>query len=198
MFNSLVTKYGLVAVFALMTAESCGIPIPSEVVVPLGGVLAAGGRWNVVTLAVTAAAAELVGALIAYGVAARWGEALLLGPGRYVGIRRHHVEMADRWFQRYGLPAVFFGRLLPAVRTYISFPAGLARVPLARFAVFTFAGSLLWDFGLALAGFELGRNFDRIASFLRAGGYLLGLALVLAVVAWWWRGRRSESPQPAD
>lgn len=198
MLNSLVTKYGLAAVFLLMTAESCGIPIPSEVVVPLGGVLAAGGRWNVAVLAVVAAAAELVGALIAYGVAARWGEALLLGPGRYVGIRRHHVELADRWFDRYGLPAVFFGRLLPAVRTYISFPAGLARVPLGRFALLTFAGSLLWDFALAFAGFELGSNFDRVASFLRGGGYLLGIALVVAVAVWWWRGRRSEAPQGAD
>lgn len=197
MFNSFVTKYGLAAVFLLMTAESCGIPIPSEVVVPLGGLLAAAGRWNVVELAVIAAAAELVGALIAYGVAARWGEALLLGPGRYVGIRRHHVELADRWFDRYGLPAVFFGRLLPAVRTYISFPCGLARVPLGRFALLTFAGSLLWDFGLAFAGFLLGRNFDRVASFLRAGGYLLAIALVVAIVVWWWRGRSSEGTQRA-
>ena len=198
MFQSLVTKYGLVAVFFLMLLESCGIPIPSEIVVPLGGVLAAAGRWNVVEVAVTAATAELVGALIAYGLAARWGEAILLGPGRYVGIRPHHVELADRWFQRFGVPAVFFGRLLPAVRTYLSFPAGLARVPLARFAIFTFAGSLIWDLGLAFAGYALGRNFDRIASFLRSGGYLLAVLLVVAVAVWWWRGRRSEVPQAAD
>ena len=193
-----MTKYGLAAVFALMAAESCGIPIPSEVVVPLGGVLAAGGRWNVAVVAVIAATAELVGALVAYGVAARWGEPLLLGPGRYVGIRRHHVEIADRWFQRYGLPAVFFGRLLPAVRTYISVPAGLARVPLLPFALLSYAGSLIWDFALAFAGFELGSNFDRIAAFLRGGGYLLGLAILVAVVAWWWRGRRSGEPEPAN
>ena len=198
MFQGLVTKYGLVAVFLLMTAESCGIPIPSEIVVPLGGVLAAAGRWNVFELAVVAAVAEVIGALIAYGLAARWGEALLLGPGRYVGIRTHHIELADRWFQRYGVPAVFFGRLLPAVRTYMSFPAGLARVPLGRFALFSFAGSLVWDTGLAFAGFALGRNFDSIAGFLRGGGYLLGLALLVALAIWWVRGRRSEAPQRTD
>src|SRR2546423_10267834 len=142
----LVSRYGLLAILVLMTGESCGLPIPSEVVVPVGGVLAGRGQLNLVAVVLVASVANLTGSLIAYGVAARWGEPALLGPGRWVGIRRHHVEIADRWFQRYGLWAVLFGRMLPVIRTYISFPAGMARVPLGRFVGLTFVGAVPWNF----------------------------------------------------
>src|SRR5437764_12492734 len=145
-----------------MVGESCGFPFPSEVIMPTSGLLAASGHMNLVAAIFAGAAANLVGSLIAYGVAARWGEPLLLGPGRYAGIRRHHLEIADGWFQRWGLPAVFFGRVLPVIRTYISFPAGLARVNLPWFSVLTFAGALPWCAALALAGYVLGTNYDRI------------------------------------
>lgn len=191
--SNLVATYGLVAVFFLMVAESCGIPFPSEVVMPTSGLLAAGGHLNLVAAIVVGAAANLVGSLIAYALAARFGEPLLLGPGRYVGIRRHHLEMADGWFQRYGLAAVFVGRVLPVIRTYISFPAGLARVDLARFAVLTFAGALPWCAALALVGYELGKNYDRISGPVEKAAIVIALLVVIVVVAWYVRGRR-ETP----
>lgn len=189
----LVTRYGLAAIFLLMTGESCGLPLPSEIVVPAGGVLAANGQLNLVAVALVATLANLAGSSIAYFLAARWGEPLLLGPGRWVGIRAHHVAVADSWFRRYGLIAVFFGRMLPVIRTYISFPAGLARVPFGRFAVLTVVGALPWNFALAWIGYTLGSHYDSVASFIQKGGYLIAIAILIVLVAWWWQGRRTQA-----
>ena len=191
--GGLVSRYGLAAILVLMTGESCGLPLPSEIVVPTGGLLAASGRLSLIAVVAAASVANLLGSLIAYGVAARWGTPFLLGPGRYLGIRRHHVEIADRWFQRYGLAAVFVGRLLPVVRTYISFPAGLARVPLGRFAGLTLLGAIPWNLALALAGYQLGDHYDQVAAFVQRGGYLFAVVILLVLAAWWVLGRRGEA-----
>ena len=193
--SNFIATYGLVAVFVLMVFESCGFPFPSEVVMPTGGLLAATGHMpgGLVAVIVAGAVANLVGSLIAYGVAARFGEPLLLGPGRYVGIRRHHLEMADGWFRRWGLPAVLIGRVLPVIRTYISFPAGLARIDLTRFSVLTFAGALPWCAALAIVGYVLGRNYDRISGPLEKAALVIALVVVVAVVVWYVRGRRETS-----
>jgi len=187
--SNLVATYGLVAVFVLMVAESCGIPFPSEVVMPSAGLLAATGHLNLVAAIVVGAFANLVGSLIAFGLAARFGEPLLLGPGRYVGIRRHHLEIADGWFRRWGLFAVFFGRMLPVIRTYISFPAGLARIDVARFALLTFVGALPWCAALALVGYELGKNYERVSGPVGTIALVIALLVVVAVVVWYVRGR---------
>src|SRR5947207_13319531 len=152
-----------------MVGESCGFPFPSEVIMPTAGVLAAAGHMNLVAAIIAGGLANLVGWLIAYWVAARFGEPLLLGPGRYIGIRRHHLELADGWFRRWGLLAVFLGRVLPVIRTYISFPAGLARIDLTKFSVLTLVGALPWCAALALVGYVLGRNYDRIRGPLEDG-----------------------------
>ena len=193
--SNFIATYGLVAVFVLMVFESCGFPFPSEVVMPTGGLLAATGHvpGGLVAVIVAGAVANLVGSLIAYGAAARFGEPLLLGPGRYVGIRRHHLEMADGWFRRWGLPAVLIGRVLPVIRTYISFPAGLARIDLTRFSVLTFAGALPWCAALAIVGYVLGRNYDRISGPLEKAALVIALVVVVAVVVWYVRGRRETS-----
>ena len=187
--NNFVAAYGLVAVFVLMVGESCGLPFPSEVIMPTSGLLAAGGHMNLVAAIFVGAAANLVGSLIAYGLAARFGEPLLLGPGRYVGIRRHHLDIADGWFKRWGLVAVLIGRVLPVVRTYISFPAGLARVDLARFSILTFVGALPWCAALALVGYELGKNYDRISGPVEKAAIVIAVLVVVIVVAWYLRGR---------
>ncbi len=191
--SNFIAAYGLVAVFVLMVCESCGLPFPSEVIMPTGGVLAAAGHMNFAVLVVVGAAANLVGSLIAYGLAARFGEPLLLGPGRYVGIRRHHLELADGWFRRWGLLAVFVGRVLPVVRTYISFPAGLTRVDLMRFSILTFVGALPWCAALALVGYELGRNYDRISGPVQKIAIAIALAVLLVVIVWYVRGREPRS-----
>ena len=156
---------------------------------PTGGLLAATGHMNLVAAIFAGALANLVGSLIAYGVAARWGEPLLLGPGRYIGIRRHHLELADGWFRRWGLVAVLVGRVLPVIRTYISFPAGLAKVDLAKFSILTFVGALPWCAALALVGYVLGRNYDRISGPLEKGAILVAVLVAIVVVIWYVRGR---------
>lgn len=191
--SNFIASYGLLAVFVLMVIESCGIPFPSEVIMPTAGLLAAGGHMNLLAAIIVGAFANLVGSLIAYGLAARFGKPLLLGPGRYAGIRRHHLEIADGWFQRWGLFAVLAGRVLPAVRTYISFPAGLARVDLVRFSVLTFAGALPWCAALALVGFELGRNYQKVSDPIGKAAIVLALLVVAAVVVWYFRGRRETA-----
>jgi membrane protein DedA with SNARE-associated domain len=191
--SNFIGAYGLVAVFVLMVGESCGLPFPSEVIMPTSGLLAATGHMNLVAAIIAGAAANLVGSLIAYGLAARFGEPLLLGPGRYVGIRRHHLEIADGWFKRWGLLAVLIGRVLPVVRTYISFPAGLARVDLARFSSLTFVGALPWCAALALVGYELGKNYDRISGPVEKAAIGIAVLVVLVVIIWYLRGREPRS-----
>lgn len=184
-----VESYGLVAVFVLMTLESCGVPFPSEVVMPVAGVLAANGHLGFVPAVLAGAAANLVGSLIAYLLAARFGEAVVLGPGRWLGLSRRHLALAERWFDRYGLLATFLGRLLPAVRTYISFPAGLARVNLPRFAALTFVGALPWCAALTAAGYALGANYERVSGPIEKIAIVIALVVLAAIGFWIYRGR---------
>jgi membrane protein DedA with SNARE-associated domain len=190
--SNFVAAYGLLAVFVLMIAESCGVPFPSEVIMPTGGLLAATGHLNLYAAILAGALANLVGSLIAYSLAARFGEPLLLGPGRYIGIRRHHLELADGWFRRWGLWAVFTGRVLPVIRTYISFPAGLARIDLPRFSILTFAGALPWCAFLALVGYVLGRNYDRVSRPIETAAVALAALVALVVIVWYLRGREAR------
>ena len=193
--SNFIAAYGLVAVFVLMVFESCGFPFPSEVVMPTGGLLAATGHMpgGLVAVIVAGAVANLVGSLIAYASAARFGEPLLLGPGRYIGIRRHHLELADGWFRRWGLLAVFVGRVLPVIRTYISFPAGLARIDLLKFSALTLIGALPWCAMLALVGYELGRNYERISGPIEKGAVVLAVMVAIVVVIWYVRGRQAQN-----
>ena len=120
----------------------------------------------------------------------RYGEVLILGPGRRVGLTAGHLRLANRFFDRWGLFAVFAGRLLPVIRTYISFPAGLSRITVVPFTVATILGAVLWNLALAFAGFKLGQNYERVASAL--GPFTLPLAVIvlLLIVAAYYYGRR--------
>ena len=195
--SSLVSHYGVLAVLLLMAAESCGIPFPSEVIMPSAGVLAATGHMNLAEAILAGAAGNLLGSLVAFALAARFGEPLLLGPGRWIGIRAHHLELADGWFQRWGLWAVFLGRVLPVVRTYISFPAGLARINLVWFSVLTFVGALPWCIALALVGYGIGANYDRVSGPISKAAIVIAVLLALGLVAWYVRGRRAAARRRA-
>ena len=189
----LVETGGLLAVFVLMFAESCGVPAPSEVIMPFAGAFAAAGHLSLLGSILAGALGNLGGSLLAWGLAARFGEPLLLGPGRWIGLRRSHLASADRWFARHGLLAVFLGRLLPVVRTYISFPAGLARVRLAPFSVLTFVGALPWCAALAIAGYQVRDNYDRISKPIEYGAYVLAVLILAWLAVWFVRVRRAAS-----
>lgn len=194
--TTFVQNHGILAVLLLMAAESCGIPFPSEVIMPFAGFMASQGHISLAGAIVAGAAGNLIGSSVAYGLAALWGEPLLLGPGRYIGISRRHVESADAWFRRRGVWAVLIGRVLPVVRTYVSFPAGMARVPLLPFAVLTFLGSLPWCAALAAGGYVIGANYDRISGPIEIVAIVLAVIVVVLLVGWFLRGRR-RSGAPA-
>ena len=196
--SSLVAQYGVLAVLLLMAAESCGIPFPSEVIMPSAGLLAATGHLNLAEAILAGTVGNLLGSLLAFALAARFGEPLLLGPGRWIGIRAHHLEIADGWFQRWGLWAVFFGRVLPVVRTYISFPAGLARINLVWFSVLTFVGALPWCAALALVGYTLGRNYERVSGPIQLAAIVVAVVVAIVVVAWYLRGRSTAGAHAAS
>src|SRR6202521_3457492 len=169
---SLVTSWGYIAIFVTMAGESAGLPISSEIVVPLGGALASlsklglGGSVVVLILVVAVSSvANLTGSLIAFYLTRRFGEKLILSKaGRWMGLSKGHLRLANRFFDRWGLWAVFLGRLLPIVRTYISFPAGLSKIGYVRFTVVTLLGAIPWNFGLAYAGLLLGQHWEQGAT----------------------------------
>jgi membrane protein DedA with SNARE-associated domain len=176
----LISLGGVPTIFLTMAAESAGIPISSEIVVPLGGALAAQGRLSFVLVVAAATLGNLVGSLVAFLLTRRYGRTLVLGPGRQLGLSEGHLRLAERFFERFGSLAVFIGRLLPVVRTYISFPAGLGRMGVVRFSVLTLLGSIPWNLGLAYAGYRLGRDYQAIEHTI--GIFTIPLAVLVLIL----------------
>jgi membrane protein DedA with SNARE-associated domain len=184
----ILEDYGLLAIFITMTLESACVPIPSEIVVPYGGILVAGGHLplsgaaaGTALVVLVATLANLAGSTMAYS-AGRWGgRALVLRYGRYFFMSRHHLDLAERWFERRGEITVFATRMMPGIRTFISVPAGVARMPFGRFAVYSFLGALPWNLALVYLGFTLGQNWDRLQEYFHE--YNLIFFAVLAAVA---------------
>ncbi len=193
-----VGDWGYAAIFLLMTLESACIPIPSEVTMPVGGLLAAEGSLNLWVVGLVGAVANLVGSLIAYGVGAALSRPVILRFGRYVRLREHDLDRATAWFDRYGGRAVFWSRLLPVVRTFISLPAGTARMELGRFSLYSFLGSLSWSLGLAYGGYVLGRNWEKLADNVELGAYAIVALISLGTVVLVIRARRRRRASEAN
>src|SRR4030088_25022 len=156
----IISAGGLLAIFLTMAAESAGIPISSEIVVPLGGALAAQGKLSFAVFVIAASAGNLLGSLVAYLLVRRYGETLILGPGRRVGLTAGHLRLADRFFGRLGPSGGL--RRPPAPAPYTPFPAGLSRITVVPFTLATVAGAIPWNIALAYAGFKLGQNYERV------------------------------------
>ncbi len=188
---SLVGAWGLPAIFVTMTGESSGLPISSEIVVPLGGALASQGKLNFILVVAVSSAANLTGSLIAFYLTRRYGERVVLSRfGRWMGLSRGHLRLAKRFFERFGLWAVFVGRLLPIVRTYISFPAGVSKIGYVTFILATLAGAIPWNFALAYAGFKLGQHYETVAAYLGPLGIPIAIGVVILLAVAWWFGRK--------
>lgn len=185
----MVHQYGYLAVFLLMTIESACIPIPSEAVMPYAGYLSSHhllSLWGVITVGTLA---NVVGGLIIYYVGRSGGRALILRYGKYVLLSERHLTHAEAWFAKRGEITVFVGRLLPALRTFISLPAGIARMPVGKFVFYSVLGSLPWNAALTYAGFYLGKNFDVISKYMKPLTYL-GAVLLVGGVIWFWSVRK--------
>ena len=189
-----IGRYGYLAVFVLMVLESACVPIPSEVTMLFGGALASPGftgpgrDLDLVAVGLIGAGANLVGSWIAYWVGWVGGLPLARRWGRYVLIQPHEIDRAHVWFERHGEAAVFFSRLLPVIRTFISLPAGVARMPFGRFSVYTLLGCLPWTFALATVGFFLGENWAAAERVLRPASWAIAVGLLLGVA--WYLARR--------
>ena len=182
-----ISAWGLGGVVALMAIESANIPLPSEVIMPFSGFVASAGRFSVFEAAIAGGLGCLIGSLFSYWLGAVGGRPLIEKYGKYILISHHDLDIADRWFKKYGAEAAFFGRLLPVVRTFISFPAGIARTNIVKFSIYTFVGSVIWSYLLALIGFKLGENWEILRSYFR-GADIIILIVIIAGIAWWiWR-----------
>jgi len=157
---AVISKTGYLGVMALMAIESACIPLPSEIIMPFAGYLVYTGRFNLFWAATAGALGCNLGSVIAYEIGYFGGRPLVEKYGSYIWVSRRDLDMADRFFARFGSAAVFIGRLLPVIRTFIALPAGIARMPRLRFHVYTFAGSWPWCFALAWIGMKLGEKWE--------------------------------------
>ena len=192
---AVISKTGYLGVLLLMTIESACIPLPSEIIMPFAGYLVYTGRFNLLWAATAGALGCNLGSVIAYEIGCYGGRPLVERYGSYVFLGRHELELADRFFQRFGAAAVLIGRLLPVIRTFIALPAGIAKMPRVRFHIFTFIGSWPWCFALAWIGMKLGERWDKDPRlklwFHRLDAVII--LLLLAGVTWFvwshWKGR---------
>jgi membrane protein DedA with SNARE-associated domain len=196
-----ISTLGYGGVVLLMAIESACIPLPSEIIMPFSGYLVSRGEMNLWLVGVAGAVGCVVGSMVAYWVGMYGGRPLIEKYGRYILISHHDLDLADRWFAKYGEIIVFVSRLLPAVRTFIAFPAGVARMNIPRFIIYTFAGSLPWCIGLAYVGQKLGEHWDkdpRLKTLFHRFDFVIGIVIVLAAAWWIWRHlKHSKSEQRA-
>jgi membrane protein DedA with SNARE-associated domain len=182
-----ITQYGYLAVFVLMLAESACIPVPSEVIMLLGGALAAGAvagaHPSLAGIIIAGVLGNVAGSYVAWAVGRYAGQAAVRRWGRRVGIREREIDRAAAWFERHGNAAVLVGRVIPVVRTFISLPAGFAGMPPVRFGVYTTLGCIPWTAALGIAGYALGANWQSVANGFHGPTYAIAGILVVAVAA---------------
>src|ERR1043166_8827964 len=196
-----ISALGYGGIVLLMAIESACIPLPSEIIMPFSGYLVYTGELNLWIVSVAGAVGCVLGSLVAYWVGMYGGRPFIEKYGRYVLISHHDLDLADRWFDRFGEVIVFASRLLPVIRTFIAFPAGVSRMNLKKFVIYTFAGSLPWCLGLAYAGQKLGEHWDkdpRLKTLFHRFDFVIGILLVLAVVWWIWRHVRHSKKSITD
>jgi membrane protein DedA with SNARE-associated domain len=195
-----ISALGYPGVVLLMGIESACIPLPSEIIMPFSGYLVYTGRFDLWAVATAGAIGCVLGSLVAYWVGMYGGRPVIEKYGRYVLISMHDLDIADRWFATRGELIVFASRLLPVIRTFIAFPAGVARMKLGRFIIYTFVGSFPWCLGLAYIGQKLGEQWDKneaLKSWFHRFDFVIGVIGLLAAAWWIWRHLKDWSLESA-
>jgi len=195
--NALYGAVGYVGVALAMAIESAMVPLPSELILPYGGFLVSDpsqiepltrGPWAFWVVVAVATIGNTIGSLVGYAIGAYGGRPFLVRWGRYLLINAEEIALAERFFARYGPATAFFSRLLPIVRTFISFPAGVARMPLRTFILFSTLGAIPWSIALVFAGEKLGEHWVDIRHALQPFDTAIAVAVVALVVLFvWWR-----------
>ena len=193
--EALYERFGYVGVVIAMAIESAAIPLPSELILPFAGWSVSKGLtepltsspWSYWGAVIAGVLGNTLGSLASYAIGAYGGRPLVERYGKYVLISAHDLELADRWFARYGEATVFFSRMLPIVRTFISVPAGIARMPLWRFTLFSILGAIPWVMLLVWGGMQLGDHWLELKHNLRGLDYLIAAVILLGVGLFIWR-----------
>lgn len=187
-----IERTGYAGIFLLSALESAAIPIPSEVVIPFSGFLAVSGRFNIWLLILAATAANLAGSIILFWIGKSGGRWILEHYGKYLLIHKHDLDKGDEWFAKHGSKAVFWSRMLPVVRTFISLPAGVSKMNFLKFCILTFLGSLPWNASLALIGYKAGENWSILHDYFRKADILIVILLTVLVVWYIWRHLKNK------
>jgi membrane protein DedA with SNARE-associated domain len=190
LISASIAAMGVGGVVFLMAIESACIPLPSELIMPFAGYLVFKGEMGLWAVGFAGALGCVLGSIPAYYLGMYGGRPLIVKYGKYILMSHHDLDMADRWFQKHGEITVFVGRLLPVVRTFIAFPAGVAKMDMKRFIIYTFAGSFPWCLGLAWVGFKLGENWRTLGPWFHRFDVVIGVVLFAGVV---WYVRRHLS-----
>ncbi len=187
--TGIILTLGYPGIFLLMAGESAALPVPSEVVLPFAGYGVFLGNFDMVAVILVATFGQLLGAMAAYYGARLGGRPFVEKYGRYAMLDHGHLKTTEEWFKKYGSKAVFVSRLLPIVRTFIPLPAGLAKMDVKKYALYTFIGSLPWTAVLVYAGYTLGPYWTDILKFFGELD-LLVIAAIIIVLAYFWKKRR--------
>ncbi len=182
-----ISRLGYGGIVLLMAIESACIPLPSEIIMPFSGYLVFTGEMNLWLVGLAGGVGYVLGSIVAYYAGAWGGRPFIEKYGKYILISHHDLDLADRWFRRHGDITIFVGRLLPVIRTFIAFPAGVARMNLWRFNLYTFVGSYIWSVGLAWIGMKLGEHWNTLGVYFHRFDAAIGVILLIAVV---WYVRR--------
>lgn len=185
-----IASLGYWGIGIMMAIESCNVPIPSEIILPFGGYLVSTGQLQFFPAALAGAAGGTVGSVLSYYIGLWGGRPFIFRYGRYCGLTPERLNTAESWFLRYGDAAVFLSRLLPGIRTFISLPAGAARMKMFPFLIYTFAGSLIWALVLTYCGFLLGENWALVRAWFHRFDLVLLAGIILLVAWYFWKRRR--------
>ena len=204
--KSIISSGGYLGVILLMALESACIPLPSEVIMPFAGALTLAtiahrvnpNPMNFHLVALAGAFGCALGSAVAYWVGAKGGREFVFKYGKYILLRRHDVEKAEAWFAKRGVATVFVARLLPVVRTFISLPAGIARMPFAPFVVLSFLGSVPWCYFLAWLGIQVGDNLDKLKPYFHKADGIIGVVILALFGFWLWHHLRPDHSATAD
>ena len=178
----LIRETSYVGIFILMVLESALIPIPSEIIMPFSGFLCYLGTLSLPLVIFVGSLANLVGSLIAYWIGIRYGKEFVIRYGKYILLHEHHLEFAEKLFNDYGEIIILASRMMPAVRTVISLPAGVGKMNLKKFVIYTFIGSIPWNFALTYIGFLLGENWFTIFEIFRKIDLIIIIALAVLLI----------------
>ncbi len=181
---NIISSLGYAAIVILMALESACIPIPSEIIMPFSGYLVWMEKFSFLQVIIWGTIGNLIGSIIAYFVGFYGGRPLIEKYGRYILISGHDLDQAEKWFKKYGSTSVFFSRMLPVVRTFISLPAGVARMPFWKFSFYTFLGSLPWAILLTYAGLIMGESWSGLEIYFRKFDWLI-LIVAVSLIGWW-------------